>query len=95
MAEVGETPAMLLATAVKVYAVPLASPPTTQLVAGAVTMQLAPPGAAVTEYEVAPATKETETVAWLVPPTTEIMEGVVGGAICGVTKFDVAELGVV
>ena len=46
--EAAEVPAVLIATAVSVYAVPLLRPVNWHVVAGATTVQVAPPGDAVT-----------------------------------------------
>ena len=47
-----ESPMPLVATTVNVYAVPFVNPGTTHVVAGAVAVQVAPPGPAVTVYPV-------------------------------------------
>ncbi len=47
-AEAALSPSDALVTAVKVYAVPFVSPVTVQVVVGAITVHVAPPGEAVT-----------------------------------------------
>jgi len=51
-AELKDDPTTLLATTVNVYGVPLVNPETTQDVLGAATRHVAPPGDAVTVYDV-------------------------------------------
>jgi hypothetical protein len=76
-----EVPLPFVAVAVKVYALPSVSPDTAQDVAGGVTVHVAPPGAAVTVYEVGvpPLPADTVTVAWPLPATTVGVPGVPGG----------------
>ena len=86
-----EVPLPFVAVAVKVYALPSVSPDTAQDVAGGVTVHVAPPGAAVTVYEVGvpPLPADTVTVTSPLPGPTDAVgvPGVPGGG-CGVTAVE-------
>lgn len=92
--EAPEVPAPLVAVAVNVYEVPSVRPVTSQLVRGEVTVQVAPPGPAVTVYEVGVPPLPAETVTVTLPealPTTAVgVPGVPGGRV-GVTAVDALE----
>ena len=93
-------PTTLVATTVKVYAVPLVSPVTVALVAGAATIAEPPAGDEVTEYEViglppSEAGAVQETVAWALPAvaaTAVAAPGTVAGAT-GVTLLEASDAG--
>lgn len=83
-----------VAVAVKVYAVPFVNPVTTHELAGEVTVHVAPPGAAVTRYDVTgppPAPGATDTVALALPARAEVTDGVAGTDAPGVNGADVAD----
>ena len=89
-AEDVDVPAPLVAVAVKVYAVPFVRPLTTHDVAGDVTVHVAPPGDAVTVYDVIGdppllAGATTVTLAVSLPGTTYPIEGA-SGVVRGVTE---------
>lgn len=89
-----EVPLPLVAVAVNVYDVPFVRLLTTQLVAGTVTVHVAPPGAAVTVYEVGavPLPAVTLTVASPLPGTAVGVPGVPGGGpAAGVTELEALE----
>ena len=89
-------PAEFVAVAVNVYEVPLVSDEITHDVAGDVTVHVAPPGDAVTVYEVGVPPllgATTVTVAWPSPATAVGVPGVPGAAgkaAVGVTELLVA-----
>lgn len=88
-----EVPPGPVAVAVKVYAVPFTKPVTWQLVAGVVTVHVAPPGEAATRYDVTgppPGPAATDTVAAPLPASTKVTDGVVGADAPGVKGADVA-----
>jgi hypothetical protein len=83
-------PVELEAVTLNVYAVPLVNGEIEQVVAGAVTVQVAPPGEAVTRYELgAPPVAAAATVIVAPPsvPVTDEIVGVAGAAIfhCAIT----------
>lgn len=85
-----DVPAPLVAVAVKVYAVPFVNPLTTHEVAGEVTVHVAPPGDAVTVYDVIGdppllAGATTVTLAVSLPGTTYPIDGA-PGVVRGVTE---------
>lgn len=94
LADDPDVPPGPVAVAVKVYDVPFVSPVTTQPVAGAVTVHVAPPGDAVTRYDVTtppPEPATTDTVAAPLPASTPVTAGVAGDAVPGVKAADVAD----
>ena len=88
-AEADDVPALLVAVEVKVYELPFVKPVTAQEVAGTVTVQVAPPGEAVTVYEVGVSPLPgglIVTVACPSTPATAVgVPGVPGGAAWRVT----------
>jgi len=73
--------------------VPFVRPVTTQLLAGAVTVHVAPPGEAVTRYDVTappPEPAATVTVAEPLPASTPLIAGVAGAELPGVNGAEVA-----
>lgn len=94
--EAAVVPNELAAVAVKVYAVPLVNPVTVQEPKAPVPVQVAPPGLAVTVYEVPgspPLPAVTVTVAWPSPATAVGAFGTAGGwvAAVGVAELDAAD----
>ena len=88
--EGADAPAPFVAVAVKVYAVPFVKPLTTHDVAGDVTVHVAPPGDAVTVYDVIGdppllAGATTVTLAVSLPGTTYPIDGA-PGVVRGVTE---------
>lgn len=79
--EADDVPALFVAVAVKVYDVPLVRDETTHDVAGDVTVQVAPPGVAVTKYDVGALPDDGATmvtVAWPLPATAVGVPGAPG-----------------
>lgn len=93
--EIGDDPAALFATTVKLYVVELLRPLTVQLVAPAGAVHVAPPGEAVTVYPVIAAPPSligavNETVA-LESPATAVMDVGASGADAGVAVTETVE----
>ena len=92
--ELVEVPPPLDAVEVKVYEVPLVNPVTTQDPEAPVTVQVAPPGEAVTKYEVGLPPldgDETVTVACPSPATAVAWPGVPGAGGSGVVLAEAGE----
>jgi hypothetical protein len=91
--EAVEVPAELVAVAVKVYAVPFVRPVTAHEPEAPVTVQVAPPGDAVTWYEVGvpPEPADTVTAARPSPATAVGAPGVPGSGGTGVTALEAAD----